>query len=58
MKGKGCTDGHPQREYIIEEEPSSPTLSLYALMGSCVMDALDDKKVITVCISGVFLQGD
>ena len=27
-------------------------------MGSCVMDALDDRKVITVDISGAFLQGD
>ena len=26
-------------------------------MGSCVMDALDDRKVITVDIPGTFLQG-
>ena len=35
-----------------------PTVSLYALMGSCVMDALDNRKVITVDIPGVFLQED
>ena len=33
MKGRGCTDGRPQREYITKEESSSPTVSLYALMG-------------------------
>ena len=27
-------------------------------MGSCVMDALDNRKMITVDISGGFLQGD
>ena len=27
-------------------------------MGSCVMDVLDDKKVITVDTSGTFLQED
>ena len=27
-------------------------------MGSCVMDVLDDRNVITVDLSGAFLQGD
>ena len=42
LKARGCADGRPQREYITKEESSSPTVSLYALMGSCVMDAMDD----------------
>ena len=58
MKGRGCADGRPQRDYITKEESSSPTVSLYALMGSCVMDALDDRKVITVDIPGAFLRRD
>ena len=58
MKGRGCADGRPQRDYITKEESSSPTVSLSVLMGSCVMDALDDRKVITADISGAFLQGD
>ena len=57
-KGRGCADGCPQQEYITKEESSSPIVSLYALMGSCVMDALDNRKVITVDIPGAFLQGD
>ena len=56
MKGRGCADGRPQQEYITKKESSSPTVSLYALMGSCVMDASDDKRVITVDIPGDFLQ--
>ena len=58
MKGRGCADCGPQRDYITIEESSLPTISLYTLMGSYVMDALDDRKVITVDISGAFLQGE
>ena len=55
---RGCADDHSQQEYITKKKLGSPTVSLYALMGSCVMDALDDRKVITVDIPGTFLQGD
>ena len=58
IKGRGCADGRPQRDYITKEESSLPTVSLHALMASCVMDALDDRKVITVDIPGAFLQGE
>ena len=58
MKGRGCADGRPQQEYITREESSPPTVSLYALMGSCVMDVLNDRKVITVDIPSAFLQGN
>ena len=58
MKGRGCANGCPQREYITKEESSLPTVSLYALMGSCVMDTMDGRKVITVDIPGAFLQCD
>ena len=44
MKGRGCADGRSQRDYITKEESSSPTVSLYALMGSCVMDAWMTEK--------------
>ena len=58
MKRRRCADGCPQRNYITKEESNSPTVSLYALMGSCVMDALDDRKVITMDIPSAFLQGE
>ena len=58
MKGRGCANGRPQQEYITGEESSSPTVSLYILMGSCVMNAMDERKVITVNVPGAFLQGD
>ena len=43
IKQRSCADGCPQLKYINKEESSSPTVSLYALMGSCVMDALNDR---------------
>ena len=58
IKGRGCASGHPQQKYITKEESSSPSVSLYVLMGSCVMDALDNREVITVDIPGIFLQGN
>ena len=33
-------------------------MSLYILMGSCLMDAIDKRIVVTVDISSAFLQGD
>ena len=58
MKARGCADWRPQRKYITKEELSSPSVSLYALMGSCVMGAMDRREVTTVNIPGAFLQGD
>ena len=58
MNERGYADGYPQRKYITKEESSSPIVSLYALMGSCVIGALNNRKVITVDIPGTFLQGD
>ena len=55
MKGRGYANSRPQHECITKEESSSPTVSLYALMGSCLMDAMDGRKLITVDIPGVFL---
>ena len=48
MKGRGCAVGRPQQEYITKEESSSPTVSLYALMGSCLMDAIDGLSLIHI----------
>lgn len=58
VKGRGCANGRPQRDYISKDEPISPTVSLYTLMTSCVLDALDSRHVITIDIPGAFLQGD
>ena len=58
IKARGCADGRPQREYISKDESSSPTVSIYALMTSCLMDAIERRKVATCDIPGAFLQAD
>ena len=61
IEGRGFADGCPQQEYITKEELSLLAVSLYTLMGSCVMDTIngmDGRKVITVNIPGAFLQGN
>ena len=55
MKARGCANGPPQQEYITKKESSSPTVSLYALMGSCLMDAMDGRKLIIINMPDVFL---
>ena len=57
-KVRGCANRCPQREHITKEESSSPFESLDALMGSCLMDAMDKRKVININIPGAFLQGN
>ena len=56
MKARGCADGRPQREYISKEELSLPTVSIYTLFGSCVIDSLFERSIITINIPGAFLQ--
>ena len=54
MKAKGCVDGRPQRQYITKEKSSSPTVLLYALIGSCFMDneqKESDNRQHSWCIS-------
>ena len=58
LKGRECANGPSQQKYIIKEESSSPTVSLHALTGSCLMDVMDKRNVITINIPGTFLQGD
>ena len=55
IKARGCADGQPQREFILKEESSSPTVSTYALFISCAMDAMEGRQVVTCDIPGAFL---
>jgi hypothetical protein len=58
IKGRGCADGRKQRVYTAKEEASSPTVSIEALMMSCVIDAKEERDVATSNIPGAFMQAD
>jgi hypothetical protein len=58
IKARGCADGQPQREYIIKDQSSSPTVANNALFATCLVDAIE-KRAVAICdIPGAFLQAD
>ena len=56
VKAHVCADRWMQREYMSKDDLGSPTLSIYALMASCVLSAIDEWKVVTCDFLGDFLQ--
>jgi hypothetical protein len=58
IKARGCADGRPQREYITKLESSSPTVKTHALFLSCLVDAVEGRKVVVADIPGAFLSAD
>jgi hypothetical protein len=58
IKGRGCADGRKQWVYIAKEEASSPTVSIKALMVSCVIDTKEGRDVATADIPGAFMQAE
>ena len=46
VKARGCAESRPQREFILKEESSSPTVSTYALFVSCAMDVMKGRQVV------------
>jgi hypothetical protein len=56
IKGRGCADGRPQRDYMTEEDTSSPTVATEALILTCLVDAIEGRDVATCDIPGAFMQ--
>jgi hypothetical protein len=58
IKGRGCADGRPQRDYMSKQETSLPTVATEALILPCVIDAIEERDVATCDIPGAFMQSD
>ena len=56
VKDRGVVDGRKQKSYVTKEESSSPTVSLNALMATCIMGAMEGRKITTVNIPEAFSQ--
>ena len=56
IKGRGCADRRPQREYITKEDSTSPTITIEALMLSSIIDAHERRDIATCDIPGAFMQ--
>jgi hypothetical protein len=58
IKGQGCADGRPQRDYMSKKETSSPTVATEALLLTCTVDAVKGRDVATCDIPGAHMQSD
>jgi hypothetical protein len=58
IKARGCADGRKQRVYKTKADTSSPTVSIEALLLSCMIDSLEGRDVATCDIPGAFMQAD
>lgn len=47
IKARGCVDGRPQHEYIEKNKASSPTISIYVLFVSCVINTIKGREDVT-----------
>ena len=56
IKGIGCADRSKHQDWLSNEDMPSPTVSTEGLMLSCMIDAMEGRKVATTGIPGAFLQ--
>jgi hypothetical protein len=56
LKAQQVAGGNKQRGYITNEDASSPTVSLEAVLLTCVVDANENRDVAIVDISNLFIQ--
>jgi hypothetical protein len=58
IKGHGCADGHKQRLYKTKAETSAPTVAIESVFLTSVIDAKEERHVISLDIPGAFMQTD
>jgi hypothetical protein len=58
IKARGCTDGRKQRLWKTKLETSSPTVHTHSLFLTALIAGFEGRKVVTVDISGAFMQTD
>jgi hypothetical protein len=56
IKGRTVAGGNKQRDYILKEDASSPTVATEAVMLSCIIDAEEGRDVAVVDILNAFIQ--
>ena len=56
IKGRTVADGRAQRPYTTKAESSSPTVGTDSLLLSLLIDAMENRHVVTADIAGAFLK--
>ena len=58
IKARHCANGSTQRSYIPKEKSSSPTVSTDSVLITGVIDAKQQRDVMTIDMSNAFVQTD
>ena len=58
LKGRECADGWKQRDYIPQEDATSPTVHLYSIFITSVIDAAEHRDTVVVDLPGACLSAD
>ena len=58
IKGRVCANGSTQRSLSAKEDAASPTVSLEAVLMSCIIDATENRVVATTDIPGAYLHAN
>jgi hypothetical protein len=56
VKGRMVYNGNPTREWLSSEDSASPTAALKSIMLRAVIDAHEERKVMTCRIPNAFIQ--
>ena len=56
IKGRMVYNGKPTREWLTREDSASPTAALESIMLTAVIDAYEERDVMTVDIPNAFIQ--
>ena len=56
IKARACANGSTQQTYIDKQDGASPTASIKGLIATAVIDAKQNRNVITPDIPNVFVQ--
>jgi hypothetical protein len=56
VKGRMVSNGKPTREWLSREDSASPTAALKSIMLTAVIDAHEERDVMTCDISNAFIQ--
>ncbi len=58
VKARSCANGNPQKEHIAKEEAATPMVALDSVFLTSMIDAKENREIVTIDIPGAFLHAD
>ena len=56
IKARACANGSSQRKFIMKEEAASPTVTTEGLLTTCIIDAKQNRDIVTLDKPNAFVQ--